>query len=121
VTTLKLKESNNLNLSNLFTTKISDENIIDKSNLAFEIDRNNSSYLISFLNQKYLINKINNSIVITNLLNRNSQIIKNKEYFKMSNYDFVLYNDCTLIIPMINKRIFDNNYGTAYNLYTPRI
>ena len=121
VNTLRLKESNNLNLSNLFTTKISEENIVDKYNLAFEIDKNNSSYLISFLNQKYLINKINNSIVVTNLLNRNSQIIKNKEYFKMANYDFILYNDCSLIIPMINKRIFDNNYGTAYNLYTPRI
>ena len=73
------------------------------------------------LKQKYLINKIDNTVIITNLSNKNSQIIKNKDYFKIGIYDYMLYNDCTLIIPMTNKKIFDNNYGTAYNLYTPRI
>ena len=73
------------------------------------------------MNHKFLINKINGNIVLTNIVNRNSQIIKNKEFFKILNYDFLLYNESTLIIPMTNKKIFDNNYGTSYNLYMPRI
>jgi len=73
------------------------------------------------MNQKYLINKINNSIVLTNMLNKNSQIIKNKDTFKLGQYDFLLYNDSTLLIPMIQKKIFDNSYGVAFNTYIPRI
>ena len=76
---------------------------------------------VLFFKQKYLINKINNTFIITNLFYKNSQVIKNKEYFKIGTYDYMLYNDSTLIIPMINKKIFDNNYGTSFNLYTPKI
>ena len=121
INTIRLNESNDLNFSNLFTAKISKNNIINKFNLSFELDKNNSSYLFVFMNQKFLINKINGNIVLTNIVNRNSQIIKNREFFKILNYDFLLYNDSTLIIPMTNKKIFDNNYGTSYNLYMPRI
>jgi len=119
--TIKLAESTDLNFSNLFKSKIHENNIVNKFNLSYELEKHNSSYIFSFFNQKYLINKINNSIVLTNLLSRNSQIIKNKENFKIGNYDFILFNECTIIIPMLNKKIFDNNYGTSYNLYVPRI
>jgi hypothetical protein len=74
-----------------------------------------------YLNQKYLINKINNTIVLTNMFTKSSQIIKNKEIFKLNNLDFILYNDATLLIPMMNKKIFDNSYGVSFNLYLPRI
>ena len=120
INTIKLKFTEGLNFSNLFNTKIDNENIINKYNLAFELEKNNLSYLFIFMNQKYLINKINNSIVLTNIANRNSQIIKNKEYFKINNFDYMLYNDCTLIVPITNKKIFDNIYGTSYNLFIPR-
>ena len=96
-------------------------NILWNFNPTFEIEKDNSSYLFSIMNQKHLINKINNSIVLTNLSNRSSQIIKNKENFKIITLDYILLNDCTLIVPTINKKIFDNNYGTSYNLYVPRI
>ena len=119
--TIKIKQSENLNFSNLHNSNIHENNIINMSNLSFELDNENSSYLILFFKQKYLINKINNTFIITNLFNKNSQVIKNKEYFKIGTYDYMLYNDSTLIIPMINKKIFDNNYGTSFNLYTPKI
>jgi len=119
--TIKLTETIDLNFSNLYKTNIIDNNIIHKFNLCFELEKKNSSYLIIFINQKYLINKINNTIVITNLINKSSQILKNKDIFKIGIYDFILYNECTLLVPMINKKIYDNNYGTSYNAYIPRI
>ena len=118
INTIQLKNTNNLNYANLFSTKI--DNIINQSNVAFELERENLSYLFIFYGMKYLINKINNSIVITNLSNRSSQIIKNKENLKIGNYDYVLYNDSTLIFPVSSKKIYDNIYGTSYNLYIPK-
>jgi hypothetical protein len=120
INTIKLISSNDLNLYNLYKTPINNKNIINKSNLAFELEKENSSYLINYSNIKYLINKINNSLIITNLSTKNSQIVKNKDNFKLGLNDFVLYNDSMIILPMITKKIFDNNYGTAYNLYFPK-
>ena len=116
----KLEHTNDLNYSNLFKTKISKNNIINNSNISFELKTENSSYLISFFNEKYLINKINNTIVLTNLSNKKSQIIKNNDNFKIGNNDYILYNEATIIISATNKQIFDNNYGTSYNLYIPK-
>ena len=116
--TIKFKNNVDLNYSNLFTSKI--YNIVNQSNIAFELEKENFSYLFIFFGQKYLINKINNTIILTNLFNRSSQIIKNKDNLKIGNYDYILYNDCTLIFPVLNKKIFDNSYGTSYNLYIPK-
>ena len=121
LTTIKLYESNELNFLNLYQSKIVENNIINKSNIAFELENINSSYLIMYFNQKYLINKVDNTIILTNLSNKKYQIIKNKENFKLGLYDYMLYNDSTLLIPMINKKIFDNSYGTSYNMYVPKI
>ena len=119
--TIKLEESTDLNFLNLYQSKILENNIINKSNISFELSNLNSSYLIIFFNQKYLINKNNNTIILTNLFYKKSQVIKNKENFKLGNYDYMLYNDCTLFIPVINKKIYDNNYGTSFNMYIPKI
>ena len=35
-------------------------------------------------------------------------------------YDYMLYNEGTLLIPMINKKIYDNYYGTSFNMYIPK-
>jgi hypothetical protein len=117
--TIKLKSSNDLNFINLFKTKVEECNTISKNNLSFELDEENSSYLILYMNQKYLINKINSTIVLTNLVNRNSQIIKNKDNFKIGLNDFILYNNASIIIPATVSKFFDNNYGTSFNVYTP--
>ena len=119
--TVNLESTPNLNFSNLYTTEISKNNLINNHLLTFNLETKNNSYLVNVLNQKYLINKINNSIVLTNLISKNSQIIKNNDVFKIGNYDFLLYANSTLIIPVINKKIFDNRYGTSYNAFIPRV
>ena len=106
---------------NLYNSKIFKENIINKNNIAFQLENYNSSYLILFMNQKYLINKINNIIIVTNLFNKTTVTVKNKDNFKLGVNDYMLYNDSKLIIPMNNKKIFDNNYATSYNFYVPRL
>ena len=120
INAIKLVQSPDLNMLNLYKHEVPETNFINKSNLSFQLEYNNSSYLIVFMNQKILLNKINNNIVYTNLINKNSQILKNKDNFKIGNYDFLIYNECTLIIPVNNQKIFDNNYGTSYNLYIPK-
>ena len=118
--TIRIDKSNELNFLNLYQSKIIDNNIINNPNISFELENINSSYLIIYFNQKYLINKINNTIILTNLFNKKTQIIKNKDNFKLGIYDYMLYNDATLIIPMNNKKIYDNNYGTSFNMYIPK-
>ena len=120
INAIKLVQSPDLNMLNLYKHEVPETNFINKTNLSFQLENNNSSYLIVFMNQKILLNKINNNIVFTNLINKNSQILKNKDNFKIGNYDFLIYNECTLIIPVNNQKIFDNNYGTSYNLYIPK-
>ena len=120
INTIKIEETVDLNISNLFRTKIDNKNIINKHNIAFELNNTNSSYLILYYNQKYLINKLSNTLVITNLLNRQSQVVKNNDTFKLGFNNYMLYNS-SLLIPMINKKIFDNNYGTTFNMYYPNI
>jgi hypothetical protein len=120
INAIKLDQSSDLNMLNLYKHEVPETNFINKTNLSFQLENNNSSYLIVFMNQKILLNKINNNIVFTNLINKNSQILKNKDNFKIGNYDFLIYNECTLIIPVTNQKIFDNNYGTSYNLYIPK-
>ena len=78
-------------------------------------------HVILLMNQKYLINKVNNILIVTNLFNRTSQTVKNKDNFKIGINDYMLYNNSTLIIPMNNQKIFDNSYGTSYNFYLPRL
>jgi hypothetical protein len=114
----QLLSSKDLNATNLFQTIIPERNYI-KQNITYQLENVNSSYLLVFRKQKYLVNKINNTLVIINLVNKSSVIAKNNSNFKLDNYDYVLYNNGTLMIPVINKRIYDNSYGMAYNMYLP--
>ena len=119
ISTIKLKETPDLNFSNLYKAPIFDCNVINNINLSFELETFNSSYLISIFNQKYLIIKNDNIVIITNLYTRQSNVTKNNDNFKLGNYDYMLYNG-TLLLSMLNKKIFDNNYGTSYTVYVPR-
>ena len=81
----------------------------------------NSHYFIQIMNQKYLIKKIKNTILLTNCFTKKTIIVRNKEYFKLGNYDYLLYNNGQLIIPMINKKLYNNQYGITHTIYIPRI
>jgi len=101
--TMNLESSPNLNFSNLYVTETSTNNIIDNDSLAINLENKNNSYLFIYFKQKYLLNKINNSIVLTNLNTNNSQILKNGDIFKISNNDFLLYSNGTLLVPLLNQ------------------
>ena len=120
IPTIRILPTQNLNFSNLYSSQIDENNILLNPNLSIELGKDNLSYLIKFGNQKYLINKTNNSIVLTNLFNKNSQIIKNKDNFKIGMLDYILYNDCTLLMQVTNKTYFDNSYGRTISVYTPK-
>ena len=34
-------------------------------------------------------------------------------------YDFILYNNASIIIAATTTKFFDNNYGTTFNIYIP--
>jgi len=105
--------------SNIMKIDVHENNIINTPSMAFEIDSADMNYLILYNNVRYLINKTGNLIVIINLYNKNIQKIKSKDSLKMLNNDYILYN--TVFIPMENKKIFNNDYGTSFNLLTPKI
>ncbi len=118
---IRLEESNIINFQNIFLNPISPSNTILKHNIAIEVQGNNTYYLIHFLNTKYLIYKVqNNLLIVTNIQNKNTKMIKNKEIFKLNGYDYLLTNHCSLLVPMENKKYFDNNYGTTFNTLIPR-
>jgi hypothetical protein len=121
IPTIRILPTQNLNFSNLYTSQIHENNILLNLNLSIELGKDNLSYLIKIANQKYLINKTNNSIVLTNLFNKNSQIIKNKDNFKIGMLDYILYNDCTLLMQVTNQKYFDNSNGRTISFYTPKI
>jgi len=75
IPTIRILPTQNLNFNNLYTSQIHENNILLNPNLSIELGKDNLSYLIKIGNQKYLINKVGNSIVLTNLFNKNSQII----------------------------------------------
>ena len=106
--------------SNIMKIDVSENNIMNTPWLAFEIDSSDMNYLILYNNVRYLINKTGNLIVIINLYNKNIQKIKNKDSLRILNNDYILYNN-TVFIPMENKKIFNNDYGTSFNLLTPKI
>ena len=121
IPTIRILPTQNLNFSNLYSSQIHENNILLNLNLSIELGKDNLSYLIKIANQKYLINKTNNSIVLTNLFNKNSQIIKNKDNFKIGMLDYILYNDSTLLMQVTNQKYFDNSNGRTISFYTPKI
>ena len=104
----------NLNNNSTFT-------IIDNINYSLQLSTENNNYLIQIMNTKYLIKKIKNTLLVTQCSNKKTVLVKNKEYFKLANYDYLLFNNGQLMIPMINKKLYNNQYGTIYNVYVPRV
>jgi hypothetical protein len=124
---------NNINY-NLYSTKLTpikpntnlNNEVIDKTNIftnydnAIELDNKNMNYLILFNKTKYLVNKKDTVITFINLQNKNIITVNNKEYFKLENVNYLLTNNSSLIIPVENKKVFDNNNGTSYNVLIPK-
>ncbi len=118
---IKVLKSENLNFQNIFSNPIHPQNLIVKNNIAIQFDKDNNYYLINLMKTKYLICKNNNTLIITNVSNRNTKIVKNKDIFKLNNQDYYLTHFATLLVPMENKKMFDNYYGTMFHQLQPRI
>ena len=113
-------ESSILNIKNLFKTTILPKNIINDNNVSIKLKNNNSSYIILYLKNPYLFNKVDSKLIITNLDNKKSIMIQNNQYFKLNNINFYIVNNCTLMIPIMNKLI-SNKFGQKINLFEPLI
>tara|TARA_Y200000002_G_scaffold213403_1_gene176192 strand:- start:2769 stop:3095 length:327 start_codon:yes stop_codon:yes gene_type:complete len=95
------------------------ENIIKDNKLSIILENKNSSYLINYINNVYLINKIDKNLLITNLKNKKTIILKDNSFFKLNTYNFYLTFNCKLLIPIINKKIFNNKSGLSINYFEP--
>ena len=113
--------SSNLNMYNLNKAKVLKENIINDYKLTLLLENKNSSYLINYFNFNYLINKVNDKLLITNLKNKKTLVLNNNSFFKLISYNFYLTNNCTLIIPITNKKVYNNSNGMAMNYFEPII
>jgi hypothetical protein len=113
--------SSNLNMYNLHKAKILKENIIQNDKLSLLLENNNSSYLLNYFNNLFLFNKVNNNLLITNLKNKKTMILSDNKFFKLFNYNFYLTFDCRLIVPIVNKKIFNNQNGSSINYFEPNI
>jgi hypothetical protein len=113
--------SSNLNMYNLNKAKVLKENIINDYKLTLLLENKNSSYLINYFKFNYLINKVNDKLLITNLKNKKTLVLRNNSFFKLLNYNFYLINNCSLIIPITNKKVYNNNNGMAMNYFEPII
>lgn len=115
---INLDESENIDYVNLHNNnKFS---VIDKLNYSLQLGKENSNYLIQIMNIKYLIKKIKNTILLTQCSNKKTILVKNKEYFKLANNDYLLFNNGQLLIPMIHKKLYNNQYGIVHSIYVPR-
>ena len=113
--------SSNLNMYNLKETKVLKENILNNDKISLLLENKNSSYLLSYFNQIFLLNKVNNKLLITNLKNKKTMILNDNKFFKLLDYNFYLTFDCKLIIPIINKKIFNNKNCTSINYFEPNV
>ena len=121
VINVKNIKKSDLNIHNLFNSKFHKENIIKNNNVSLKIENINSSYLLLYIDNLYLLNKIDNLLIITNLKNKKSVQIKNNDYFMLSNNIFCLLENCTLLLPISNKKELNKDSGIIYNYYTPLI
>ena len=113
--------SSNINIYNLKKIKILKENLLNDFKKALLLDDKNSSYLIQYYTTQYLINKVKNQMILTNLKNNKTILLNDNSFFKLLNYNYYITNNCTTIIPINTKKIFDNSNGMMVNYFEPII
>lgn len=113
--------SSNLNMYNLSKSKLLKENIINDNKISILLENKNSSYLLNYFNNIYLINRVNNKLLITFLKNKKTIILDDNKFFKLCNFNFYLTFGCKLMIPIINKKIYNNKNGQSMNYFEPNV
>ncbi len=117
---LKLDASPQINFKQIHQEMISINNNIEQENISIHVPEMNQYYLIQFKRTKFLLYRMNQTLIITNIQTKNSKIVKNKEMVRILSYNFILTNHASLLVPMEQKRFFDNHYGTTVSTFVPR-
>jgi len=110
-----------MDFKNLSKNPMFEMNKMNKPNMAIHIPEMNKYYLITYMNTKYLFYRNPEMLIVTNIQNRKNNIIKNKEIFKLGPFDYLLTNQSSILVPMMQKKFFDNHYGTTRQQFIPRI
>ncbi len=118
---MKLQTSEMVDFKNIYIQPVLQSNKVDRMNMAVNVPELNKYYLMSHMNQKYLFYRNAQALIITNIQNRNTKMIRNKEIFKLGNNDYLLTNQCSMLVPMETKKYFDNSYGTTKNFFIPKM
>ncbi len=118
---LKLKYSAYIDFENISVNPVFGTNMIQKPNFAMVIPEMNKYYLVQHMNIKYLFYRNPQMLIITQLHNRQSRVVKNKDIFKLGPFDYLLTNQASMIVPMEQKKYFDNHYGTTFQTFMPRV
>jgi hypothetical protein len=118
---IKAQSSNELNFHNILMNQIPPSNLVIRKNIAIHVPENNQYYLINYLNTKYLFYRMNGMLIVTNIHTKNSKIVKNKEMIKLMNNDYLLTYNSSILVPMEQKKYFDNHYGTTFQTFMPRL
>ncbi len=118
---IKAQQSNELNFHNILMNQIPPSNLVIRKNIAIHVPENNQYYLINYLNTKYLFYRMNGMLIVTNIHTKNSKIVKNKEMIKLMNNDYLLTYNSSILVPMEQKKYFDNHYGTTFQTFMPRL
>jgi hypothetical protein len=118
---LKLDSSMNLNFKQINQESISVNNNIEQENISIHVPEMNQYYLIKFKNTKFLLYRMNQTLIVTNIQTKNSKIVKNKEMVRILSYNFIVTNHASLLVPMEQKRFFDNHYGTTVSTFVPKV
>jgi hypothetical protein len=125
IPTIKLQPSVNLNYGNLYHTEVHPKNYIHSHLLALELEQENQSYLVYYYGLKYVLIKIEQELLLIQVhKNRSSETIRiphTKESFKWTTHTYKSFHNGTLLIPMEQKRIYDNMYGTVHVVSQPSL
>ena len=97
---------------------IGNNNNVTNSELSYELTKNDTNYLIMLDNVKLLINKKNNMLNVINLNNKQVKVVKNNDLFKMVDSDYLYTSN--LLIPVVEKTIYNNEHGAKYNIFVPK-
>jgi hypothetical protein len=128
IPTIKLQPSPHLNYGNLYHAEVHPKNYIHSNLLALELEPENLSYLVYYYGVKYLLIKIDQEILLIQIQkNRTVESIHIQtqpsppKSFKWTTNTYQAFQNGTLLIPIDQKKIYDNMYGTVHVVAQPSL
>jgi hypothetical protein len=117
-----LRKINHINFENLNNINVDDNNIINNNTISLSLENINNDFCLIELNGiKILIKIVRNAVIITNINNNISIVVYNDKYFSIGTSEYLLTNNCKLIIPVENKKVYNNKYNNATSIKLPKI